>query len=131
MDNEQLHDKRPDDELGKYSQSLREYVQHLEGKEKFSYQIKELLPHMTESEKAELNSFYLDPITYEVMDIPVLLNEIYYDLDTLLNLPRRETPVAREPFEYHHIEPAKEHKADLLLNLIERVKNRIDGYQDT
>lgn len=123
---EQIHGQRAAEELAGFSSELKAYVNGFEGQEKFSHQIAMLEPLLSDAEKAELNSLYLDPITYEVMDIPVLLNEVYYDLDTLLNLPSQETPIAREPFEYHQIELANIHKADLLKEFIARVKQRID-----
>lgn len=125
MSESNTHEQRPDAELMQYSTDLCYYLNRFVGEEKFSYILQKLEPHLTEDEKAELNTFYIDPITHEVMDIPVLLNDVFYDLDTLLKLPRKETPVAREPFEYKDIESSGGRKADLLSAFIERVSKRL------
>ncbi len=118
---EGLHTKRPEDELSRYRKHLRDYVESFCGKVKFTEQLKRL--KLTPSEQKELEDKYLDPMTFEVMDIPVSVHEIYYDLDTLLRLSTPVTPTGA--FDYHDIQVARIHKMAPLKKFIEDVKARI------
>jgi hypothetical protein len=56
--------------------------------------IKEL--NLTDEEAKDFEEF-VDPITEDYMAIPVMLNEKYYDLSTLLRM-KRQDPTSREAY---------------------------------
>lgn len=88
----------------RYSPALQLYIDTFRNKPTFKSQIEALLT--AEERAAELPDEFLDPITLEVMNIPVILNGRTYDLKTLERLAHSDPrdPFTRAPFSQNDIQ---------------------------
>lgn len=101
-----------------YSNNTRIYLESLKGKPSISMQIADL--NLTSNEKELFNDF-IDPISKAYIEIPVLLNENYYNLNSLLDLHEKIDPVSKEIFTFAEIQPARKLLAQFD-TIIEKVK---------
>jgi hypothetical protein len=88
----------------KYSKSLQKYLKTFNEKESFKAQINSLA--LTEREKETVEAEFSDPVTFDIMDIPVSLNEKFYDLSTLAQLEK--DPFTREDFNQLEIQSGRQ-----------------------
>jgi len=85
-----------DDEfISRCSKPVREYIVHAQENKRIDEKIAEL--NLTDEEK-ELFSSFEDPITMDYIGIPVDINEVYYDISTVLKWKFKD-PQSREPYE--------------------------------
>lgn len=106
--------------LDDYSPAMKMYLNMFEGKEKNTEKLKGL--QLSEDDERSLKN-YLDPITFEVINIPVTLNECLYDLDTLLKIYHKDKkdPYNKQEFALRDIQTARR-DADALRIIIQEIK---------
>jgi hypothetical protein len=117
---------KSDIDLNPYSKHMQGYLATFKDKIPLSKRIEEVLQSVPEAE--ERFAEFIDPITESYMDIPVSLNEKYYNLDTLRtwHAQNKGDPLTREPFTLGEIQSARQlyNKAD------ELVKQVMSEYQE-
>lgn len=91
------------------SPAMQEYVESFRNRRKNSEVVDEM--HLNVEEEGRFRD-YIDPITLMVMDVPVRLEEDYFDLDSLLKLPidgdgARTNPLNRHKFYARDIQPCR------------------------
>ena len=84
--------------ISQCSKLVQAYIEATQLKERMSDKINAL--NVTEEEKPLFEQFE-DPISYDYMDVPVSLNETYYDISTLIKWKRKD-PLTRA--EYNPLE---------------------------
>lgn len=106
--------------LDDYSPSTKAYLNSFKDKEKNTDVLKGL--KLSEQEEQLLRN-YCDPISLDVIDIPVILNEHLYDLDTLLEIQKKDKldPLNRYEFTLRDIQPARK-DAESLQKIIQQIK---------
>lgn len=109
-------EKKTENKLNIFSKTTQAYVDGFKNK----------TSHVKAIEIASLSSDafeeYCDPISAEIMNIPVRVNGHVYDLETLTKLPERqdgtrEDPLSREEFYLRDIQPA--------FDLEEKIKEKL------
>jgi hypothetical protein len=92
-----------------YAKPTEDYIKTFSGKDKHSEIIQEFT--LNEDDKKELDKLS-DPITYNIIDIPVRFNDNVYDLESLKNLPKtngkRQDPLTNYQFELRDLQPARD-----------------------
>lgn len=86
-----------------FTSYTQDYIQSFEGKIPYSEQIKKL--QLTDRELLRFEK-YLDPVTHNIIDIPVKLNDHVYDLSTIYQLgcdKKLKDPFNNIPFELSEV----------------------------
>jgi hypothetical protein len=88
-------DMNNDEFISQCSKPVREYINSSQLNKRIGERISEL--KLTNEEEALFEKF-VDPITQEYINIPVDINEVYYDISTVLKWKFKD-PQSREPYE--------------------------------
>lgn len=114
--------------LNNYSQPTKAYIDSFKDKEKNTDMLKDL--KLLEDEK-NLFEKYSDPITNDVINIPVILNERLYDLNTLTEIQQRDKqdPFTRIEFFLRDIQPSRKN-AEKLQKIISQIKERTSVHEN-
>ncbi len=120
MRNSNIAENKPLDAFSKYTQ---DYVDSFASKKSHSAMISEM--KLTESEQKLLEKF-CDPITGEIMDIPVILNERVYNLLTLQTILTgdKKDPFNRMEFSLRDIQSARSVEEEIRSILKQIEENR-------
>lgn len=112
--------------LDDYSPATKNYIDSFKNKIRFQDQIKDLT--LTPEQDSWLEA-YRDPISFEVINIPVTLHEVLYDLNTLLQAYERNktAPITLMPFVLRDIQSARI-GAEALQEMITKIK---EAHSDT
>jgi hypothetical protein len=107
-----------------YSKHMQNYIATFENKELLSKRIEKVLQLMPEAE--ERFAKLVDPISEDYMDIPVSLNEVFYNLNTLASNQAKRDPFTQELFALTEIQSARQlyNEAD------ELIKQLMNEYQE-
>lgn len=108
------------DSLNDYTESMKIYLEIFNNGEKNTEQLKDL--DLTTDEENWLEE-YRDPITFNLINIPVRLDKRLYDLDSLLQILQKNKtdPFTQSQFALSNIEPAQE-EANALQLIIQKIK---------
>jgi len=101
---------------------LQAYIKTFNNKPTFQAQLDEL--DLTESEQKEVDDKFTCHVLFGVMNIPVSLNENFYDLSSLKNL--KVDPLNGEPFIPQEIQSSRS-KVNEMNAFIEDVTSRISN----
>jgi hypothetical protein len=92
-----------EDVLNTYSAAMKAYIDSFKDKKSFSTEIAEL--QLSEDEKKLLEK-YCDAITYEFVNIPVMLEETLYDLSSIAGFNNID-PFTKLEFTLREIRPGR------------------------
>jgi hypothetical protein len=106
--------------INDYSPSTKAYINSFKDKEKNIDALNGL--QLSEDEEKLLEN-YCDPITADVINIPVILNERLYDLDTLIKIQQRDKldPYTKYEFTLRDIQPSRK-SAEELQKIVLQIK---------
>lgn len=107
-------------DLSAYSAATSDYISSLLEKPKLCDLLQDI--QLTVDETELLQEFW-DPITFEYINIPVMLNERVYDLDTLLRIFEKDRldPFTHYKFILRDIQPARKF-IELFTKTVEQIK---------
>lgn len=117
------------DILNNYSPSMQAYLNSFQNKEKNTDKLKNISLSNAENELLEA---YLDPISNEIINIPVQLNERLYDLDTLLDIQRKnkKDPFNNYEFTLRDIQPARK-ESQAIQTIVQQIKDHHEKLEVT
>ena len=113
-------EEKPNSNLNDYSPATKAYLDSFKDKKKNSDILKGL--KLSEEEEKLLED-YCDPITSDVMNIPVILNERTYDLEILLEIQKKDKldPFNKYEFTFRDIQPARK-TTEELQKIVQQIK---------
>jgi hypothetical protein len=106
--------------LDDYSPATKAYIDSFKDKKQNTSRLKKL--KLSDNDEKFLED-YLDPITANIINIPVMLNERLYDLDTLLMIQKKDKldPFNKYEFTLRDIQPNRK-AAEFLQKIVQQIK---------